>query len=350
MPDAAGHTIASDWPNPPPNAEYHTPHLLQWSGYGYTVAGAPPYPFPLGVDAGPWPVETYGPPGTLWIFSSGDIFENWTHVPAPFGRVALRRLLRKLGSYSIGSSLWAWRTPDPEGVQPPMSIKVIRTTIHAKFGASEEMAHVLHWRSSPTPDVDQDMAAIKTFADQVRDHWVAFLNASGPAGSGSTIKSHISSDVKYDEVRAAFLEITPGVRPRYLVPTQYSTFAGTTGNCTGGPPLPYEVALCLSLNTHLRGARYRGRTYLGGLTVSELGSNGLFLSTNTLAFGLGYWQQMVQAMTTDTGNDLHVLSAKYGESWPVSGVRVGVVPDSQRRRRRKQLEAYALAGGTAAGV
>lgn len=349
MPDSDGHTIPSDWPDAPWRATYHSDEWWGWRGYGFTVADAPPYPFPLGTE-GPWPVSIYGPPGTVWLFTLSDIASNWTHVPVPIGKAIIKRALRKLGSYTVGGNIWAWRTPHPEGAAPDMAIKVIRTTIHAKLGAAEEIAHVLHWRSSPTPDVDQDMAAVKTFADQVRDHWVAFLNASGPVGSGTQLRAHIASDVQYNEVRAAFLEITPGVRPRYLIPTQYSTFTGATGNCSGVNPLPYEVAMCLSLNTHLRGARYRGRTYLGGLVQAELSSNGLFGSPNTLAFGKAFYDQMVTAMTTDTGNDLHVLSAKFGESWPVSGVRVGVVPDSQRRRRKKQLEAYALAGGTAAGV
>lgn len=349
MPGEDGRTLRSDWPDPPRKADYHEPSTFGWSGYGWSVDDAPPAPWPI--DVGPdFPLHTYGPPGTVWIFTLGDIAANWTGIPAPVGKALLKRALRKLGSYTIGGSLWAWRTPDPEGLHPPMTIKVIRTTIHAKFGAAEEIAHVMHWRSKPTADVSQDAAAIKTFADQLRDHWVAFLDSSGPVGSGTSLRQHLSTDVQYNEVRAAHLEISPGLKPVYLVPTQYSSFTGTTGNCSGSGVLPYEVAMCLSLNTALRGARHRGRTYLGGIINSELAGNGLFSVSSVTAFGKAYFDQLVTAMSTDSGNDLHVLSHKFGESYKVTGVRVGVVPDSQRRRRRKQLEAYVLAGGTAAGV
>lgn len=232
----------------------------------------------------------------------------------------------------------------------------IHATVNAKLGDNETLTHTLNFRTAPAPDVDQDQAAIQTFADQLRDHWAAFINSA--TAPEVPVKTLLGTHLVYQDVTAAYLEQTaPAVigtetvkgrprktftypRPAYLVPTQYSTFAPGVAGTSTDQPLPFEVACCVSLNTGLRGPRNRGRLYLGGLTSLIMGGNGNFggaaVGTINRAFAT-----FVHNMNTDTGARLHVVSRAYATSVGVNGVQVGIVPDSQRRRRRSRLENFA---------
>lgn len=232
----------------------------------------------------------------------------------------------------------------------------IHVTIVGNLGATEQVAHTLNFRTNPA-DVDQDAAALTTFAGQVRDHFVAFLNTA-PAQANIPVIKWLSPDLVYKEVRAAYLEQTVPAsvtteqgkrgprkvfhypRPAYLVPTQYAQFAGNgvAGQGTD-PALPYEVAMAITHTTGLRGPRNRGRVFLGGLTSGLIAPGGMFQAQWVEAIGNAWGVRMVNGLNTDTGNRLHVVSRAYASSVGVNGVSVGHVPDSQRRRRRSQLEA-----------
>jgi hypothetical protein len=108
------------------------------------------------------------------------------------------------------------------------------------------------------------------------------------------------------------------------------------------------VALALTLTTGQRGARNRGRVYLGPLGQGVMGSNGLF-DTAVQQVANKFGRLFVNALNAGTGNRLHVVSRSYGTSVGVNGVSVGLVPDSQRRRRNRVSEQataqWAPAGG-----
>jgi len=357
VPDAAGHVIPADWPEAPPDATYHSPSLFGWQGYGFTVAAVPPQPFPFIDDPTDTPPALFGPGGTVWVFRVSDVVERLTHLDSTLTKLAIERALRKLRIHIWGSGLYMWRTPERAGEPPPMAIRIIRATVHGKIGTDEEVAHVLNLRTSPTPDVDQDAAALKTLGGQLRDLWSDFLSTGvTPYGQGTQVRGYMPAQIQYDEIRLAYLEIVPGVRPRYLVPTQYVPYAGlrTGGGGLAQPngtntPLPYEVAMALSFNTEFRGRSHRGRMYLGPLTAAVMGTDGNF-GDQAAAIGQAFGDKVVRGLVVNTGADLHVLSEKYGYSYPVQGVRVGRVPDSQRRRRRSRQEVYVQSYGQPVGV
>lgn len=232
----------------------------------------------------------------------------------------------------------------------------IHATIVGAIGADEAVAHTLNFRTAPAPDVDQSPAQLLTFAGQIRDAWVTFL--TGNTGSG-TVASRLPNTLVYKEVRAAYLEQTAPAtisthlsrktghqvkdfaypKPDYIVPTQYAAFAGGTAVGAGTTPLPYEVALCLSLATGLRGPRNRGRFYLGPLDQTMMSTAGQFDATKVAATRDAF-AAFIHTLNLNTGNRLHVVSRAYATSVGVSGVTAGAVPDSQRRRRRSRPEAY----------
>lgn len=230
-------------------------------------------------------------------------------------------------------------------------MRFCRTVITGDIGLDEHVAHVFQWRTSGQPDQDQSVAQITTFASEVRDAWVDFLGAN-PGGSGA-IATYLSPELSYLDVRASYLEQTAGnTKPRYLVPTQYVPFVrnGTNNGASSSRSLPYEVAMCLSLNTNERGARNRGRSYLGPLASNVMGTVGQFDPAIALHIATAFGQSFVAKLNLDSAFDLHVVSHKFATSIPVQGVRVGSTPDSQRRRRRGRAEQYAQAWGMPIGA
>lgn len=326
--------------------------------------GVPPEPWPeVGFDYGA--DGRFGPPGTLWTMTLGAIIDRETAPGVSFAaKEAINRFLARFKTKLPPlTDLVLWVAPLPGAVTPPLGepMRWIHTTIVGTLGGNESVAHTLNWRTAPVADVDQDAAALQTFATQVRDRWVAFLNSTI---SNVTMRALISADLQYKEVRAAYLQqdaaaaITTHTsrktgrpvkdfaypRPAYIVPTQFAAFTGATGNGTGvQTPLPYEVACCLSLKTAFRGPRNRGRLYLGGLTSEIMGSNGNFRPDLAAALAVQFDEVFLQALNVASGNDAHVVSRAYNSSVPITGVACGVVPDSQRRRRRSRLEAYSAA-------
>jgi hypothetical protein len=233
-----------------------------------------------------------------------------------------------------------------------MTFRYLRVTVAGKIGTVEEVAHVLNFRPLTNPDGDMTPAQIQSFADKVRDQWATFVNGGGPP----TVTSLLSSSLTYTEVRASYLEqgaaatvtTVPGRKgPRkvfhypkavYLQPTVYSQFATNAVRGSGSSgSMPWEVACALTLGTGLRGPRNRGRLYLGPLDQSCMGSQGLF-SGNVDALAPAFANNFIKPLQVSSGQQLMVVSRAYATALAVTQVSVGHVPDSQRRRRRKQPE------------
>lgn len=344
------------WPDRPPGAQNFDQFWL--------VNSLPPQPFPAeDYDYGSDP--RFGPAGTRWRFPTERLIDRQTVVGTSAAtKSAIEKLIQKLAIKlpPIGSMGWVTPlalAPPADPVGEPM--RWLHATILATLGGNESVAHTLNFRTAPTPDVDQDPAAVQTFANQIRDNWVIFLAAVAGA---NTVQRYMSPDLVYKEVRVAYLEQTAGAgitthvsrktgrpvkdfampRPNYIVPTQFATFGATqaVGN-SDGATLPYEVACCLSLKTAFRGPRNRGRFYLGGLTQTIMGANGNFQPTAVAGLAAAFDEKFLQPLNQTTGNDAHIVSRAYATSTPITGVSAGVVPDSQRRRRRTRLEAYSVA-------
>ncbi|HEX2808559.1 MAG TPA: hypothetical protein VHN80_20545, partial [Kineosporiaceae bacterium] len=92
-----------------------------------------------------------------------------------------------------------------------------------------------------------------------------------------------------------------------------------------------------------------GRMYLGGLHPSVLTTGGRFSAQNTPPIATAWGSRMVGGIHDAGPWRAQVISRRTASSREVQGVRLGFVPDSQRRRRASQLEAYVQAWGTAAG-
>lgn len=346
-----------EWPEHPWDAVYHSGRgLLEflegWRGHGWSVPHEPPGQFPF-IDP-PFPRALYGPPGTAWVFSEADMLAGLVNLPGGVARWALNRALRKLGVTVGAGSLLFWRTPE-ESIQPigpDMAFRWLRTTIVGTIGTTEGVAHVLNWRPATAPDGDLSVAQVQAHGDKIRDQWATFING----GAVRATKTILSPNLVYKEVRTAYMEQATAAtvtthtgkrgpvkdfhypRPTYIVPTQYSTFAG--GAAVGAAPgndLPWEVALCLSLSTGQRGPRNRGRLYLGPLSVGPLTTNGIF-DTSVDDIANNFANLFLKPANTATATKLMVVSRAYATALPITGVSVGHVPDSQRRRRKKQPE------------
>lgn len=355
--------LPPDWPQPHPYAEDFDEF--------WVVHSLPPVPWPAGTD-GVIDHQAYGPTGTEWLFNVGDYIDRLSMplVHSALGAAA-GALLQEAEAVKVPfGTTWGWRTPaghdSPAGgdwTVDRMSIKVLRAVIHGKIGTLEEVAHVLHFRTDPQADVALTKADLDALAPNIQTAFKNFWGGQFSTSGNSPIGNLFRADLHYDEIRLAALTVTPGVRPVYDVPTQFYPFtappvgSGGAGALAAGRGLPNEVAACLSFNTHLRGARHRGRLYLGPLTGAILdGDTGMF-STAVEGLGKAFGDLFVSGVATSTGGlaggqglKLHVLSQKFGESYEVTGIRTGHVPDSQRRRRRSIPEAYAQVWGTAPGV
>lgn len=353
--------IGQGWPERPEGAEWVERGGRSGPLWGYWhVWGLPPSPWPTKPSEG-WDRATFGPPGTTWgPFSADQVEGRELGRDQPDIPRKIVYLLRKLGVRFV-DGVGNWSVPF-EWADPALPVEVtqvrwLQTVIHAKLGTTEEIAHVLNWRTAPQADVDLTIAQVKAFGDAVRDQWKTFWNFATP--SGNHVSAFFDPAVVYNEVRTAYLEqnqpATPPLwkppKPVYLVDTQYSPFApaDAVGTATAGQAMPWEVAMVLSLNTNLRGPRNRGRLYLGGLSRVAFSAE-LFSQAAADGIGAAFGSQFVSPLNLGPTADLHIVSKRYATSAPVQGVRVGYVPDSQRRRRRKQLEAYKQDWGTAVGM
>jgi hypothetical protein len=348
------------WPERPDNAQDFDEFWL--------VKGLPPQPFPDdSYDYGSDP--RFGPAGTRWSFPTERLIdrESVTGTSA-LTKAAIERLVKKLAIKLPPVGSMGWVTPLPEApaadpVGEPM--RWIHATIIGAIGTDEQVAHTLNFRTKPAPDVDQSPANLLTFGAQIRDAWVEFLGHQ--VTQGKPISSELASSLTYTEVRTAYVEQTQPAtisthqsrktgRPvkdfayphaAYIVPTQYTPFADGVKGTGIEPLLPYEVACAISLGTGLRGPRNRGRLYLGPFSSSmmQAGGNGNFEPGKCAAIRDAF-AAFVTRLNTNTGNQLHIVSRAYATSVPVTTVKVGVVPDSQRRRRRSRPEASAFGPAT----
>jgi hypothetical protein len=326
------------------------------------VPRLPPAPWPHKPPGDYWDPAVFGPEGTLWDFPSDALGALGESI----GEKLLKVLVRKLGDPLIpeDASIQFWATP-PNGYPPPVprrSMRYVRLSVIGKLGTNEQVSHTFGLRTAPTVDVDQDAAAMQTLADQVRTLWATWFSST--MTNGQAVKSLFSPQLTYTEVRAAYVESTvtgtkntlpitghrPKIvytyaRPTYLVPTQYSLFAaGVTGTDTVS--LPWEVALAMTLESGRRGAANRGRTYLGPFGTGILAGAGNFDPTKVQALATAFAGGVVHAINAGTGCDVHVVSKFWNDSIPVSSVRAGVVPDSQRRRRQAVPENYGASVAT----
>jgi hypothetical protein len=125
--------------------------------------------------------------------------------------------------------------------------------------------------------------------------------------------------------------------------TYESVLADLAGGLTPTNGVPNQLALAISLTTGVsRGPAHRGRFYLP-LPAMALGSDGLVTTTHR-DLVKGTTTTFINALNAvNTNYDVAVFSRKSGAAAHrvVTGHVIGRAVDTQRRRRRKVLEAWA---------
>lgn len=108
--------------------------------------------------------------------------------------------------------------------------------------------------------------------------------------------------------------------------------------------LPLQIAVVASHRTPQTGRKGRGRMFLPGIASSYVGADGQISSTNRQTTA----QRQATLLESLTYNDLltgwHVRPIITGAPWSeyatITSVRVGSVPDTQRRRRNQVPEVF----------
>jgi hypothetical protein len=242
---------------------------------------------------------------------------------------------------------------------PGMTVSVYRAAVHATYGSFEDLEHVLHLRPKGGITPDTSAAGCLALAARIGAAWSAWWNDTTAGAYTSTLatKTFFNPSLAYDQINISYLTYPGGGDPPETVtPTQQWSFsAPLAGTSTNQYPLPAEVACALTFLTDTAGPTTRGRMYLGGLTADWMDNAGgpeiagLFVGFLPRLMGYRFGAKVIDGLHTDEAAqaEIHVVSRKNGSSRGVGGVRVGSVPDSQRRRRWHQPENPVLVWGSA---
>lgn len=211
----------------------------------------------------------------------------------------------------------------------PLPPGLCRVNVNASLQGGEIMVHTLHYKPVAPADFYAGAGSAQVVADAVVAAWPTFLNdPAGPPAGG------LSVGTTYTDVGAYILDA--GGR------SVAQAAAAFPPNVTGlsGTSLPLQLAMAVSLSTELAGRRGKGRVYLGGLAPTSLGALGRFQPD----FCDGVAESFANFVTAlaAAGHQLVVASQTANQANPVTTVRVGDVPDVQRRRRNALRETYAV--------
>lgn len=144
-----------------------------------------------------------------------------------------------------------------------------------------------------------------------------------------------------------------GTNGNAVAPPPYATgtpmFLQWTGSepvgTNSGNPLPAQISAVASHRTPQTGRPGRGRMFIPGFTVSAVNAHGMF-DTSWSAALAGYQRDLLEALALDGAGfgapqiRPIVTGSGYTHYAVINQVKVGVVPDTQRRRRRSLDENY----------
>lgn len=126
-------------------------------------------------------------------------------------------------------------------------------------------------------------------------------------------------------------------------PTNEKLIADIAGGATeAAPSYPHQVAWAITLTTGFsRGLAHKGRFY-NPLPTPVIGTDGLTTAGNATSVKNTATTLLTALNAIDAGLKVAVFSRKQGAPTHrlVTGIAVGRVLDTQRRRRRKLLEQY----------
>lgn len=191
---------------------------------------------------------------------------------------------------------------------------------------------------NPGNDPDLNDAQLLSLAEQL---------AGIITDDGLNMRSAISTEHTFTEVGCVMMTATDatdsqgnGGNMQQSGATQW--FAYTVGTrpigASGGVTLPLEVATAVTLQTDHRGPSGRGRYYLPPPGTNAVQAGGTFTSNHLAKAGDGS-QEWLEAIRAATPYLPVVVSPRRLILNEITSLNSGSVPDSQRRRRRSQVEA-----------
>ena len=211
--------------------------------------------------------------------------------------------------------------------------KVYRVTISGTCFGGNEIWSTGFFMGSETEDIG---AVPQTLVDEIATRWSTFFVLSG---------SSISSNYLTTQVKVALLSTAGVTDPLNVV---YHTYTTPPQGANGGTAMPPQSSLVCTLTSAIsRGLAAKGRMYIPGFAGGGPDATGHISSTavGNIATAL---QTFINGVNTDVGAGFHVINASFGSvkhSLPgvnavVTGIKVGNVYDTQRRRRNGLVEAY----------
>lgn len=301
------------------------------------IGGRPPYCFlvgnPEGLQDGHW-----------WTTHLGTIVSGLSDiVPDLEERVALwftRRTNPVVGTWA------AWPVIYKHGEGQFM--RWIHSIVKGTLGGVEEFQFGFNW-GKPGDDPDPSEVEIVAMGDALAAHFVS-ASAGTDAGLGGAIRRSVySADVVFTEHGIQKLTQTDpteleggGGNLEQAFETHWSPFNGVTGLVGTGSEksLPYEVSCCVTLQSEHRGPRGRGRLYLPPFSITALTTGGVYAANQAKGAASIISDWMTRVIADSPLDLLPVVVSRRGIILhPIVQVNVGIVPDSQRRRRWSQLEA-----------
>lgn len=184
-----------------------------------------------------------------------------------------------------------------------------------------------------------------------------FARTTGLAGNGysdtmltackNAIQTfHADGTVKISsQAKLSYVKLNPvDVNGHYTDANTHQIIVADVGGGYAGQIYPNQVALAVTLNTAFsRGPAHKGRFYIPipCLSVATL-QNGLISSTDATAVKTAATTMLNSLNNAAADMSVAVFSRKAGSPahHNVTSISVGQVLDTQRRRRRKLLEAY----------
>lgn len=288
----------------------------------------------------PWPIvygePSAGEPGDWWVTDLGTVIE--------LGGFPGEELLERVGgrfSGALGSAfggLLQWPVIYEQGGAD--YVRWLKVILAGELGGGVEQFQHSMSVGKPGADPDLSVEAQLALAEQLAALWAAkwAINNGGPAAATNVF----SAAVRYTEVGVVQLEKT-GDDVNQADQTQWWMWPTGTGPTGTGATLPFEVACAVTLQTDVRGPRGRGRMYLPPMSAGNIETTGLFADAAALSAG-NLVQAFCQSVVDNTPWEPLVVSRTHQVLNRVTSVNCGVVPDSQRRRRRSQAEARIDAG------
>lgn len=150
--------------------------------------------------------------------------------------------------------------------------------------------------------------------------------------------SHIGAEVKLSFVKLNAVNTEGHYIDQATNQATYADLAG--GGGAGGAPT--QIALAIGLTTGFsRGPAHKGRIYVPQPALS-LTAGGVYAVADAAAIKASFETMRVALNAVNANWKLAVFSRKAGSPAHrlITGCQVGVVPDTQRRRRRSLIENY----------